>query len=152
MQLWQCYRSREHPAKPTCTLIAALTIQHVEERGKSRLTKVVPGKTELPDGGNVRENAPPRWQQRRQTGVSDAAVSQVPCSDLHGGGGAGAAVVSEGHMSRVYRPLTERPTWWPGRGRDRLYQRTLRLSIISVVQVACCHLSARTRLPIKFDW
>lgn len=61
----------------------AITIEHVEERGQTRLSKTIPGEPELPNGGSVREYSPPRRQQSRQTGVSDAAIREVPRGDLH---------------------------------------------------------------------
>lgn len=61
----------------------AVTIEHVEERGQPRLPQTIPGEQEFTNRSKVRKYSPPRWQQSSQTGVSDAAIREVPRGDLH---------------------------------------------------------------------
>lgn len=62
--------------------LSLFTVQHVEEWSQARLSKTVPGEPQLPDGGDMRENPPPRRQQGYEPSVSDATVRQVPRGDL----------------------------------------------------------------------
>lgn len=73
---------RYFSATRVVTTGSTITIEHVEERGQSRLPEIIPGESEFTNGGNVREYSPPRRQQSRQTGVSDAAIREVPRGDL----------------------------------------------------------------------